>query len=194
MRKAAAVIPSRRSVRQAADDDGAARHAPFLGRSRIALGIRAIPNAHAPAAHLVTALACLLVLVVLTAPNELGRLTVGTFVTVPLEALLAGALLLILPEKPRSVASLLFGVALGLLAIMKLLDMGFLATLARPFDPAADGSLLNDAMRFLAGVIGPYAAIGCLAAAIIFCTGLIIATTKSVQRLTEVTARHDLTA
>jgi hypothetical protein len=84
-----------------------------------------IPDAHAPAAHLLTASACLLVLVVLTAPNELGRLTFGTFVTVPLEALVAGALLLILPEKPRSVASLLFGVALGLLAIMKLLDRGF---------------------------------------------------------------------
>jgi hypothetical protein len=153
-----------------------------------------IPDAHAPAAHLLTALACLLVLVVLTAPNELGRLTFGTFVTVPLEALVAGALLLILPEKPRSVASLLFGVALGLLAIMKLLDMGFLATLARPFDPAADWSLLNDAMRFMAGAIGPYAAIGCLAAAIIFSTGLIIVVTKSVQRLTNLAVGRNLAA
>jgi hypothetical protein len=149
--------------------------------------------AHALAGYLVTALACLLVLLVLLAPT-LGRLTLGTFVSIPLEALLGGAFLLLLPEKPRRWAALLFGVALGLLAVMKLLDVGFSAALARPFDPAVDWSLLNDAMRFLAGAIGPYAAIGCLAAAIIFCTGLIIATTKSVQRLTEVTARHDLTA
>jgi hypothetical protein len=149
--------------------------------------------AHALAGYLVTALACLLVLLVLLAPT-LGRLTLGTFVSIPLEALLGGAFLLLLPEKPRRWAALLFGVAAGLLAVMKLLDMGFSAALARPFDPAVDWSLLNDAMRFLAGAIGPYAAVGCLAAAIIFCTGLIIATTKSVQRLTEVTARHDLTA
>ncbi len=194
MRKAAAVTPSRRSLRQAADKDGAARHAPFLGRSRIALGIRAIPNAHTPAAHLVTALACLLVLVVLSAPNELGRLTAGTFVTVPLEALLGAGLLLVLPEKPRSVASLLFGVALGLVAIMKLLDMGFLAVLARPFDPAGDWTLLNDAMRFLAGALGPLSAIGCLAAAVIFCTGLVIVVTKSVQRLTNLAVGHNLVA
>jgi hypothetical protein len=172
MRKARAVTFNRRSSRQAASDDI----------------LRFV------AAYLVTTLACLLVLVVLIAPTELGRLTFGTFVRIPLEALLGGAFLLLLPEKPRRLAALLFGTALGLLAITKLLDMGFSAALARPFDPAADWSLLNDAMRFLAGAIGPYAAIGCLAAAIIFCTGLIIATTKSVQRLTEVTARHDLTA
>ena len=155
---------------------------------------RAIPDTHALAAYLVTALACLLVLIVLTAPNELGRLTAGTFVTVPLEALLGGGLLLVLPEKPRSVASLLFGVALGLLAIMKLLDMGFFAALARPFDPAADWTLLNDAMRFLAGAIGPLSAIGCLAAAVIFCTGLVIVVTKSVQRLTRLAVGRNLAA
>jgi hypothetical protein len=215
MRKAAAVTPSRRSLRQAADDRVAARHPPFLGRSRIAHAIRllrrhsqtksmsarsssarrrAIPDAHAPAAYVVTALACLLVLVVLTAPTELGRLTVGTFVTVPLEALLGAGLLLVLPEKPRWVASLVFGVALGLLAIMKLLDMGFSATLAKPFDPAGDWDLLNDAMRFLAGVIGPLSAIGCLAVAVIFCTGLLIVVTRSVQRLTRLAAGRNLAA
>jgi len=108
--------------------------------------------------------------------------------------LLGGGLLLVLPEKPRSVASLLFGVALGLLAIMKLLDMGFLAALARPFDPAADWTLLNDAMRFLAGAIGPLSAIGCLAAAVIFCTGLVIVVTKSVQRLTRLAVGRNLAA
>ena len=60
------------------------------------------------AAYLVTTLACLLVLVVLIAPTELGRLTPGTFVRIPLEALLGGAFLLLLPEKPRRLAALLF--------------------------------------------------------------------------------------
>jgi hypothetical protein len=69
-----------------------------------------------------------------------------------------------------------------------------LAVLARPFDPAADWTWLNDAMRFLAGAIGPFSAIGCLAASIIFCTSLVIMVTKSVQRWTEAAAQHNLAA
>ena len=151
-------------------------------------------GAHSPAAGLRIALACCLILLVLLAPNDLGRLTPSTFVGIPLEAVLGLALLLMLPEKVRWVAALLLGVGLGLLAILKLFDMGFLAVLARPFDPAADWTLLNDAMRFLAGAIGPFSAIGCLAAAIIFCTSLVIVVTKSVQRLAEAAAPHNLAA
>ena len=146
------------------------------------------------AAGLTTALACLLVLAVLLAPNELGRLTAGTFVSVPLEMLLGGTFLLLLPQKPRSVVAPLFGVALGLLAIMKLLDMGFMAVLARPFDPAVDWTLLNDAMRFLSGAIGPFSAIGCLTAAVICCTSLLIIMAKSVQRLARAAAGHNVAA
>jgi hypothetical protein len=118
----------------------------------------------------------------------------GAFVRLPLEALLAAAVLLLLPAKAKWVAALLFGVALGLLAIMKLLDMGFIAVLARPFDPAADWTLMGNAMRFLAGAIGPFSAIGCLAAAVIFCTGLLIVVTKSVLRVTRVASGHNLAA
>jgi hypothetical protein len=138
--------------------------------------------------------ACLLVLLVLVAPNELGRLTPGAFVSVPLEALLGVALLLLLPAKARPVAAMLFGVALGLFAILKLLDMGFFAALDRPFDPVLDWTLLEDAMRFLAGAIGPFSALGCLAALIVFCTSLVILTTRSVQRVSRVTARYSIAA
>ena len=100
-------------------------------------------------------LALVFVLLVLLTPNEFSRLTPGTFVSVPLELLLGVAVLLLLPPKARLVAATIFGVALGLLALMKLLDMGFFAFLARPFDPVLDWGLLDDGMRFLAGSIGP---------------------------------------
>jgi hypothetical protein len=156
--------------------------------------IRQAQGAHSPAAGLRITLACCLILFVLLAPNDLGRLTPSTFVRIPLEAVLGLALLLMLPEKMREVGALLLGVGLGLLAILKLLDMGFSAVLARPFDPATDWTFLNDAMRFLGGAIGPFSAIGCLAAAIIFCTSLVIVVTKSVQRLTDAAARSNLAA
>ena len=138
-------------------------------------------------------LALVFVLLVLLTPNEFSRLTPGTFVSVPLELLLGVAVLLLLPPKARLVAATIFGVALGLLALMKLLDMGFFAFLARPFDPVLDWGLLDDGMRFLAGAIGPYPAIGCLAAVVVFSTALVIVTTRAVQRLSRVLDRHDAT-
>jgi hypothetical protein len=119
---------------------------------------------------------------------------VTALVSVPLVALLAVALLLLLPETVRWMGAALCGVAVGLLAILKLLDMGFLAVLARPFEPTTDWTLLNDAMRFLAGAIGPFPAIGCLATAVIFCTGLVIVTTRSVHRVTDLVVGHNVAA
>ena len=186
-RKAGVVRASRQASQQVDDDNPPGWHRAYRA-------LRQAPGAHSPAAGLGIALACCLILLVLLAPNDLGRLTPSTFVRIPLEAVLGSALLLMLPEKVRRVGALLLGVGLGLMAILKLIDMGFLAVLARPFDPAADWTLLNDAMRFLAGAIGPFSAIGCLAAAIVFCTSLVIVVTKSVRRVTDAAARHNLAA
>lgn len=140
------------------------------------------------------ALACLFVLLVLLAPAEMSRLSAGAFVSVPLEVLLGAALLLVLPVTFRAVVATVLGVALGLLAILKLLDMCFFAVLSRPFDPVLDWSLLQDGMTFLAGAIGPFSAIGCLAAAVVFSTVVILGMTWSVQRLSRLLARHDVIA
>jgi hypothetical protein len=145
-------------------------------------------------AWVATTLACLLVLLALLAPDELSRFTPGVFVSVPLEGLLWVALLLVLPGRAKSVAATLFGLALGLLSIMKLLDMGFFAVLARPFDPLLDWQLLDDAMRFLAGAIGAVPAIGTLAVAVTLSTVLIVLVTRSVQHLSRLLVRHESTA
>ena len=77
---------------------------------------------------------------------------------------------------------------------MKTLDMGFFAILARPFDPVMDWTLFQDGMRFLAGAIGPFAAIGCLAAAVVFSTALLILTAGAVRRLTRLFIQHNAVA
>ena len=71
-------------------------------------------RAQAAATGLRITLACSLILLVLLAPNDLSRLTPSTFVRIPLEAVLGIALLLMLPEKVRSVGALLFGVGLAI--------------------------------------------------------------------------------
>ncbi|HET9777768.1 MAG TPA: CDP-alcohol phosphatidyltransferase family protein [Propionibacteriaceae bacterium] len=153
-----------------------------------------LPRAHPLATWAVTTLACLLVLLALLAPDELSRLTPGAFVSVPLEGLLWVALLLVLPTKAKSVAATLLGLALGLLSLVKLLDMGFFAVLARPFHPLLDWKLLDDAMRFLSGAIGAGPAIGSLAVAITLSTALVIFMTRSVQHLSRLVVRHNSTA
>jgi hypothetical protein len=153
-----------------------------------------LPRARPLATWAATTLACLLVLLALHAPDELSRLTPGVFVSVPLEGLLWVALLLVLPTKAKSVAATLLGLALGLLSLVKLLDMGFFAVLARPFDPLLDWKLLDDTMRFLAGAIGAGPAIGSLAVAITFSTALVIFMTRSVQHLSRLVVRHNAAA
>jgi len=146
------------------------------------------------AAWLTTTLAGVLVLLALLAPDEFGRLNPAAFVSIPLEGVLGVALLLILPAWARPPTATLFGVALGLFTIMKLLDTGFFAVLDRPFDPVLDWMLLDDAMRFLAGAIGPAAAIGSFAIAVVLGTALVIFMTRSVQHLAHLLVRHNVAA
>jgi hypothetical protein len=150
-----------------------------------------LPKTHPIAKWVATTLACLLVLLALLAPDEVSRFTPGVFVSVPLEGLLWVALLLLLPGRAKSVAATLFGLALGLLSIMKLLDMGFFAVLARPFDPLLDWQLLDDAMTVLAGSIGAVPAISALAVAVTISTALIIYVTRSVQHLSRLVVFRD---
>jgi hypothetical protein len=152
------------------------------------------PSDRPVAAHLRTTLACLLVLLALLAPNEFGGFSPGTFVSVPLEALLGVAFLILMPTKARPIAATLVGLVLGLWAFMKLLDIGLFAILARPFDPLLDWTLLEDGMRFLAGAIGPFSAIGCLAAAVVFVTALVISTMRAVQHISGLVVRQHVLA
>ena len=142
------------------------------------------------AAGVTMTLAAVLVLLALFTPDQLGRIAPVAFVSIPLEGLLAVALLLSLPARVTPVAATLFGVALGFLAIIKLLNMGFFAALGRPFNPMLDWMLLDDGMRFLAGAIGSVPAIGSLAAAVVLSTGLVILMTRSVQHLSRLVVRH----
>ncbi|HEU4422428.1 MAG TPA: sulfatase, partial [Pilimelia sp.] len=77
------------------------------------------------AAHVTTGLACLLVLFALIAPNQIRSFTPGAFVRIPVEGLVGVALFLVLPARARRVVAALAGAALGLLTLVKIVDMGF---------------------------------------------------------------------
>ncbi len=142
----------------------------------------------------VTVLACLLVLFALIAPNEIDRLTPGAFVRVPLEGLLGVALVLVLPGRARKIAAVAIGMALGLLAIVKIVDIGFFAVLDRPFNLIFDWPLLADGKEFLTTSVGGAGAIGAVIGVVLLAAAVLVLMTLSVLRLTRLVVRHRTTA
>src|SRR5262245_5769622 len=90
------------------------------------------------AAAVLTTLACAFVLFGLVAPARLGLLTPAAFLSIPLEGIIAVSLLLVLPMRVGRWVAGSLGALLGLLTIMKILDMGFYEAFARTFDPMTD--------------------------------------------------------
>ena len=146
------------------------------------------------AAWVTTVLACLLVWFALVGPNELGGLTPGAFVRIPLEALLFVGAVLLLPPRAGRIAAVAVGVALGLLAIVKVLDMAFFAALSRPFNPEVDGSYFGSAVGVLGDSIGKTDAIVATAAAALAAVAVLVFAPLSVLRLTRIVGRHRTTS
>jgi hypothetical protein len=74
---------------------------------------------------LLTGLAFALVWFALLAPNRLERLTPGAFLRIPIEGLVAVGGCIFLPVKPRRIFAAVVGAVLGVLTIVKILDIGF---------------------------------------------------------------------
>ncbi|MEV8440623.1 sulfatase [Actinosynnema sp. NPDC051121] len=137
-----------------------------------------------------TALAALLVLLALLMPSDLGSLTPATFLRLPVEALLGVVLVLVLPDRPRRIAAAAGGAALGLLLVLKALDIGFDAVLYRPFDLVLDWPLLVPAVDYVDVTAGRFAAIAVVAAAVLLAAALVLLMARSALRLGTTVGRH----
>jgi hypothetical protein len=146
------------------------------------------------AARTLTALAALLVLVALILPDRLAALTPAGFLAIPLEALLAVVVVLALPERARRPAAVVAGVVLGLLTIVKLLDLGFGFALDRPFDPLADWPLIRSGHEFLAGSYGETGARVAVVGVVVLAVALPVLLALSALRLSRAAARRPVAA
>jgi hypothetical protein len=144
----------------------------------------------AVAARLITALAVLLVWFSLTFPDQLNRLTLGAFLRLPVELLILVALALVLPGASRRVMATVVGLVLGLLAILKIVDMGFFSVLGQPFNPLTDSGYLKSAVGVLRDSVGPYRTVAAVGAAILVLVAVLLLITWSTRRLTRVTTHH----
>jgi phosphatidylglycerophosphate synthase len=136
----------------------------------------------------VTISAALVVWAALVAPDQPQGLTLTAFLRLPLEGLVLIALAVVLPATARRILAGLVGPALGLLVILKILDIAFFTFFARPFDLVGDVGDAGIGIETLRSALG-----NSKANLIVFGGGalavtLVVATTLSTFRLTRVAA------
>ncbi|WP_225825381.1 sulfatase [Streptomyces naphthomycinicus] len=137
-----------------------------------------------------TVLAAALLLAALLLPDQRDRLTPSAFLRLPAEAVLLTALPLTLPRWARRVAAVVTGLLVGLLALLKCLDMVFHTVLFRPFDPVLDWGLLENAADYVRDTSGRTAELLAVAGAVLLAVAVPALTTASALRVTSLTARH----
>lgn len=101
---------------------------------------------------------------ILNLPNHPDALGLETFLRFPLEVVLLGLLLLVIPRRLTGLPIAIIGIALGLILFLKLADLGTQAAFQRPFNPYLDGKMLKDGWNLLSGSLGlAKAALACIA-------------------------------
>jgi hypothetical protein len=144
-------------------------------------------------AAVLTGLAGLLVLLALNLPDDLNALAPGAFLRLPLEALVYLAVVLALPRslgRVRTAIALVAGLLLGLTAVFRLLDMGFLAALDRPFDALVDWRYTKPLISLARDSYGDRLGTAMVVAAAVVGLLLLVLLPLSVLRLTRAAARH----
>jgi hypothetical protein len=143
----------------------------------------------------VTVMAAVLVFFALATPNNISRLPEGSstsqaLIRIPIEALIGVAILLAMPGRARKAVAVIGGVLLGLLTLIKIIDMGFYAALSRPFNPVLDWVLLDDAITVLEDSIGRTGTRLVLVGAVLLLVLVPVLMSWSVVRLTRFAERH----
>lgn len=117
-------------------------------------------------------------------PDRLTVTDLGAFAALPVELALGAALLLVVRPATRRPVAAVLGLLLGVLTVLKVIDIGFYATLSRPFDLVLDWRLAGGAWELLRSSIGTAGATLVGLAAVLIMVGLPVVTLWSVLRLT----------
>ncbi|MEZ5092674.1 CDP-alcohol phosphatidyltransferase family protein [Nocardioides sp.] len=122
----------------------------WLRRHRSTAPAGALPAAAAGA----TALALTLVWVVLSVPARATQLVPEALLRIPVEALVAVGVALVLPGRGARAWAWVTGVLLGVVVFLKAANLGFTAVLDRPFDPLNDRFYVGPAIGVLEDSVG----------------------------------------
>ncbi|OIJ89892.1 sulfatase [Streptomyces sp. MUSC 14] len=137
-----------------------------------------------------TVLAAALLPASLLLPDRPDQLAPAAFLRLPAEAVLLAALLLVLPGRARRAGAVALGVLIGLVTLVKCLDIGFYSVLFRPFDLVLDWGLLGNAADYLRETSGRSGELAAIAGAVLLTVAVLVLTTGATLRLTTLLARH----
>ena len=138
---------------------------------------------------LLTLVAAALVWFALTAPSRPSKLVPGAFLRIPLEALLLGVVVLALPRARRPVL-VTVGLLLGVVALLKLMDLAFFETLDRPFDTVVDWRYLGPLIGLVVDSVGRTAGAGLVGAVALLVLVLLLALPWALLRLARAVLPH----
>ena len=138
----------------------------------------------------VTVVSCLLVWSALVIPSEIASLSPASFVRIPLEGLVFFALVLLLGPRWRRAAAVLFGLLLGLLLVLSVLDHAFDTFLDRHFDPLIDWKLFDSAVEVFGDSVGHDAAVATAIGAGVAVAALLVVLPLSAVRVSTLAAHH----
>jgi hypothetical protein len=137
-----------------------------------------------------TVSAFLLLWLSLALPNHVSHLSPWIFLRIPIEGLVVCAVCLFLPVRARRIVATIAGLAFALLAMLKILDVGFWDVLDRPFNPVTDSSYFGPAAGVLRDSIGSGRAIAAEIGLGLVIAAVLVLFPLSVLRLTRMSAHH----
>jgi hypothetical protein len=135
-------------------------------------------------------LAFVVVWAALVAPSRPWMFTPGAFVRLPLEGILLVLFVVVMPDRVRRVVPWVFGPALGVLVLVKLLDIGFFVAFDRPFNPVDDWSYASIGVETVRDTFGRTTADLTVVAAVLLAAVALVLPTLALLRLTHVAACH----
>ncbi len=114
-----------------------------------------LPHQPRPRAALVSGVvAVLIVWAALVAPDDIASLSPAAFLRIPLEGLVLVGLVLLLRPRVATWVGGVAGLFLGVLTLVKVLDIGISVAFARPFDPLGDPVYAGAGVSFLRDALG----------------------------------------
>lgn len=137
-----------------------------------------------------TVLAGLAVWAVLVMPDEMTDMSPSAFLRVPVELLVLVALALFLPLRWRRVAAVGFGLTLGLLLILKVLNIGYVMVLDRAFDPVIDWAYLGPGVGVIRDTEGEATATLVVVGAVVAALAAFTLLPLAALRLSRLAAGH----
>jgi phosphatidylglycerophosphate synthase len=137
-----------------------------------------------------TGVALLLVWGALVAPNRPGEFDPAGFARLPLELLAVVAAAALLPSRGRRALAIVLGASLSLVAVVKVLDLGFFTAFDRPFSPVDDSSYVGIGIETLRDAVGASTAYLLAAAVAALILAVLAVPVLAVLRVTRVAADH----